>query len=176
MKKVLLDFLPIIAFFISFKLYGIFVATGVAICVTIFQISYSLFRREKISAQTWISLIIILLMGGATILLRNEWFIKWKPSVLYFIFSFILLFSLYVLKVNVFQKLIPDTVKIRQEVYAKLSNMWAIFFALLGLLNLYVAYNFDTETWVNFKMFGLLLLTFLFAFLQSFYIAKHIEE
>ncbi|MEK7567820.1 MAG: septation protein A [Patescibacteria group bacterium] len=174
--KILFDFLPIIAFFIVFKWQGIYAATAVAIFLTAAIILLQVLRKQKVAPAMWISLIIIVLFGGATILLHNEWFIKWKPTILYWIFATILIIGELFFNKNLIKKLVDTNIDLPDPVWKNLIWTWSSFFVIVGFINITVAYTFSTETWVNFKLFGLLSLTLIFAVVQGFYISKFVND
>ncbi|MDO8492523.1 MAG: septation protein A [bacterium] len=174
--KLLFDFLPIIAFFVAFKFAGIYVATGVAIAVSAIQVLWYLARKKKVPTTLWVNLGLITLLGGATIFFHNEWFIKWKPTVLYLFFAGALYVSQKFFGKNLMRSLSGGSVELKDEIWKFLNNSWIIFFIIVGLLNILVAYNVSTSTWVNFKLFGLLGLTFIFAIGQGIYLSRHTEE
>ena len=173
--KFLFDFLPLILFFAAFKFAGIFVATGVAIAATIAQIGWLLARRRKVGAMQWTSLVIIVVFGGATLLLHDETFIKWKPTVLYWAGGVAFLGSL-AFRRNLIQSIMGAEVELPARVWTRLCVAWGVFFLLAGALNLYVAFNFPTPTWVNFKVFGSLALMAAFVVAQSFWIARYLPD
>jgi intracellular septation protein len=124
----------------------------------------------------WVSLAIITVFGGATIYFNNETFIKWKPTVLYWCFGAALIFAQYVMRKNLIRAMLGGQVELPELVWQKLNLSWAGFFVAMGIVNLYVAYSFATETWVNFKLFGFTGLMIAFVIGQSFYLSKHIKE
>jgi intracellular septation protein len=162
--KLLFDFFPVLLFFVAFKLYGIFVATAVAMGATFAQIGWLWWRRRKIDKMLWVSLGVITVFGGATLLLENETFIKWKPTVLYWLFGTALLVASLAFKKNLVRSMMEHQVS------------WIVFFALMGALNLYVAYNYSTDAWVNFKLFGGIGLMFGFVLLQALLLARHVHD
>ena len=181
--KILFDFLPILLFFATFKYaeaqkewaarfasehFGFLVSGGVVgaseapvllatlvvIVATLAQITFLLVRGKKIDMMLWISLGLVVVLGGATVWFHNETFIKWKPSVLYWAMGASFWISQTFFRKNLLQALIGDQLELPRTVWQRLNFAWIAFFALMGLLNLYVAYSFDTSTWVNFKLFG----------------------
>jgi intracellular septation protein len=174
--KLFFDFFPIILFFAAFKLQGIYVATAVAIAASFGQIAWVWFRHRKVDTMLWVSLGVIVVFGGATLILHNETFIKWKPTVLYWLFASVLLVSDLLLNKNLMQAMMGKQFSFPSLVFRKLNVAWAIFFFLMGVANLYVAFNFSTDIWVNFKLFGGLGLTLVFALLQGFYLSKYINQ
>ena len=173
--KFLFDFLPLILFFAAFKFAGIFVATAVAIAATIAQIGWSLARRRKVAGMQWASLVIIVVFGGATLLLHDETFIKWKPTVLYWTGGAAFLASL-AFRRNLIKSIMASELELPEAVWKRLCIAWGVFFLLAGALNLYVAFNFATATWVNFKVFGSLVLIAAFVVAQSFWISRYLPD
>ena len=173
--KFLFDFLPLILFFAAFKFAGIFVATAVAIGATVALIAWSLARGRRITAMQWTSLVIIVVFGGATLLLHDETFIKWKPTVLYWTGGAAFLVSLAFGR-NLIKSIMGAEVELPEAVWNRLCVAWGVFFLLAGALNLYVAYTFPTATWVNFKVFGSLALIAAFVVAQSFWISRYLPD
>lgn len=174
--KFLFDIFPVILFFAAFKFYDIYVATTIAIVATVLQIGWVWFRQRKVDNMQWISLGLIVVFGGATLLLRDETFIKWKPTVLYWLFSTVLLVSELVFRKNLIRTMMASQVSAPNAVWTKLLAGWIGFFAVMGVLNLYVAYNFSTDTWVNFKLFGGIGLMLVFVIGQAILLAPHMKE
>lgn len=154
----------------------IMLATAIAILATFGQISYLLLRKQKVDAMLWVSLVIISVFGGATIYFHNETFIKWKPTVLYWCFGTALLFSQVLLGKNLIRLMMEKQVSLPDAVWQRLSLAWAAFFGAMGLVNLYVAYNFSTAAWVNFKLFGFTGLMFAFIIAQSLFLSKYLKD
>ena len=174
--KFLFDLFPIILFFAAYKFAGIFAATAVAIAATVGQIAWVWFRHRKVDTMLWVSLAIVTIFGGATLLFHNPTFIKWKPTALYWMFGVVLLGSAWLLQRNLIRKMLEAQIKLPDPVWTRLNLAWAGFFIAMGLLNLYVAYNYSEETWVNFKMFGGMGLMLAFVLAQGFYLSRHMEE
>lgn len=174
--KFLFDLLPVILFFVAYKVQGIYVATGVAIATSFAQIGWLLMRGRKVEPMMWVSLAIIVVFGGATLLLHDETFIKWKPTVLYWMFAAVLLGGRVLFGRNLIRAMLERQVSAPEPVWIKLNLSWTLFFALMGLVNLYFAYNFSTETWVNFKLFGALGMMLVFIVLQGLWLSRHIQE
>ncbi|CAN5244085.1 septation protein A [soil metagenome] len=172
--QLLFDFFPVAAFFIAFKLYDMFVATAVIIVAAGLQILIQWLWKRSINRMHVVSAVLILVFGGITLTLRNELFIQWKPTVLYWLFAAIFLASQYIGSKPIVQRLMQDAIRVERSQWRKLNLMWVIFFVVLGVLNLYVVYTFDENTWVNFKLFGLLGLTLLFAMLQAVWLARKV--
>jgi intracellular septation protein len=174
--KLLFDLFPVILFFIAFKFQGIFVATAVAIGATIVQIIWTKYRHGKVDTMLWVSFAIIGVFGGATLLLHDETFIKWKPTVLYWLFSAILLFSSVLFNKNLIRLMLQEKIALPLHAWHRLNFAWSLFFAVLGFINLYVAFNYTTDEWVNFKLFGFTALMVAFILAQSAWLAKYIDE
>lgn len=154
----------------------IMLATAIAIVATFAQIGYLLIRGRKVDGMLWVSLAIITLFGGATIYFHNETFIKWKPTVLYWSFGAALLLSQALLGKNLIRVMMEKQIALPDNVWQRLSLSWAGFFAVMGLVNLYVAYTFSTSIWVNFKLFGFTGLMIAFVVAQSVFLSKHIKD
>lgn len=174
--KFLFDLFPVILFFIAFKFSGIFVATGVAIAATFAQIGWLLFRGRKIDTMLWVSLGIITVFGGLTLIFKDETFIKWKPTILYWAFASTLSVGILFLKKNLIRTLLSEQMTLPDPVWIKLNWAWVSFFVFMGALNLAVAFNFSTDDWVNFKLFGGMGLMLVFVIAQGLLLSKYIEE
>lgn len=176
MKKQLFEFFPIILFFIAYKAYDIYVATGVVIVATIFQVSYNWLRHRKVEKMQWITLGLILVMGGATIYLQNEQFIKWKLTIIEWLFGAAFLGSQFIGKKTFVERMMGSAVTMPSKAWVRLNMFWALFFFAVGAINLYVMYNFDTDVWVNFKTFGVPGLMVVFMLLQMVFLYKYLPE
>jgi len=174
--KFLFDLFPIILFFVAFKFAGIYVATAIAIAATFAQIGWLKLRRRKVDTMMWVSLAIIVVFGGATLALRDETFIKWKPTVLYWLFGATLALAQLLLRKNLIRSMLGEQVTLPEPAWSQLNWSWIGFFAFMGAANLYVAFNFSTDTWVNFKLFGGMGLMLVFVVLQAVFLARHVQE
>jgi intracellular septation protein len=174
--KLLFDFFPILLFFMAYKLFGIYVATAIAMLASVLQAAGCWFKHHRFESTHLITLLIILLLGSATIFLHNVMFIKWKPTAVYWTFALLFLATQFIGNKTLIQRMMDGKINLPTSIWNRLNLLWGIFFALMGLANLYVVYNFTTNIWVNFKLFGTLGLTILFVLLQSFYIARHLEK
>ena len=154
----------------------ILLATAVAILASVAQIGYLLARRRKVDAMLWISLAIIVVFGGATIYFRDDTFIKWKPTILYWAFAVTLLFSQVFLKKNLIRAMMEKQMVLPEPIWGRLNLSWIVFFAAMGGLNLYVAFHYTTDVWVNFKLFGSMGLMFVFIIVQSLFLSKHMKD
>ena len=173
--KLLLDFFPIILFFAAFKVWGIYVATAVAIVATIGQIGWLRYKTGKVEPMQWVSLGVIVLFGGATIVAHNDTFIKWKPTVLYWLMAGTLAAGQLIFRKNLLKVLMGSQMQLPESAWRATNWSWIVFFALMGVLNLWVAFNFDLDTWVNFKLFGGLGLMAAFVVAQAVYLGRYMK-
>jgi len=173
--KLLIDFFPIILFFAAFKVWGIYAATGVAIVATIAQIAWLRWKTGKVEPMQWVSLGVIVLFGGATIIAHNDTFIKWKPTVLYWLMGGALLVGQLFFRKNLLKSIMGAQMELPDAAWRVLNWSWTAFFAVMGLVNLWVAYSFDTDTWVNFKLFGGLGLMAVFIVGQALYLSRYMK-
>jgi len=174
--KLLFDLFPIILFFLAYKLGDIYWATGIAILATIGQILWLKLRAKTIETTHWLSLGVIVVFGGMTLLFRDETFIKWKPTVLYAAFALALLLTPLLTGKQPMKALMGSQLTLPESVWRQLNWMWLVFFVVMGLANLFVAYTFSLDTWVNFKLFGSLGLTVVFVILQGLWLSRHIKQ
>jgi len=175
--KFLFDFFPVIAFFVAYRMSDIFVATSVGIAASVLQVSYLLLRGRRVDAMLWLSLAIVAIFGGATLVFRDPTFIKWKPSVLYWCLAAAMLVSQRGFGRNPLRSLLPAELELPEPAWNTLAWMWTGFFAVMGVVNLLVAYNFSMDTWVSFKAFGTIALTVLFVAAQYWLVlSKHLPE
>ncbi|URI11206.1 septation protein A [Aquincola tertiaricarbonis] len=203
--KLLFDFLPIILFFGAFKYaenhkdwaaafasehFGFIVSGGVVgpneapvllstvvvIVATLAQVAWLMARGKKVDVMLWVSLVLVVVLGGATIWFHNETFIKWKPSVLYWVMGSAFLLSELLLRKNLLRMLLGEQMQLPDQAWHRLNLAWVAFFAVMGVLNIWVAYNFSTDAWVNFKLFGGIGLMLLFTLAQGIYLSRHIKE
>jgi intracellular septation protein len=178
MKKFLFDLFPLILFFVAYRFADIYVATAVAMVAAVGQIAYIKIRRQPIEGTHWINLIVIVVFGGATLWLQNDAFIKWKPTVLYWMFAVILVGSQVFMGRNLLQKLLGSKVTLTDQGWRGLNLSWSGFFVFAGAVNLFVAFSgyFSESQWVNFKVFGLMGLLVVFVIAQSLWLSKHMIE
>jgi intracellular septation protein len=174
--KFLFDLLPVLAFFVAFQLAGIYAATAVAIATTFVQVAWLKLRGKRVDAMLWASLVIIVVFGGATLVLQDETFIKWKPTVLYWLLSAVLGSAPFVFRRNLIRAMLSEQVRLPDPVWNRLNWSWVGFFVFMGGLNLYVAYNYSTDLWVNFKLFGGMGLMLVFVVVQALFLARHVED
>jgi intracellular septation protein len=199
--KLLFDLFPVILFFVTFKYYGsnpegaadllgsllgsavldvkqapILLATVVVIVATMAQIAWVHFRHGKVDKMLWISLVLVTVFGGMTLIFQDETFIKWKPTILYWVFAGTMAFSALVLKKNPIKAMLGEQMTLPEPVWDKVNLSWIAFFLFMGALNLIVAFNFSTDIWVDFKLFGGMGLLLLFVLGQGFMLSKYVED
>jgi intracellular septation protein len=199
-KKLLFDLFPIILFFVAYQLAqsnpqaasdtltwlgvqltstqkpGVFIATLVAIAATFGQIGWLKVRGHSIDAMLWVSLVLIVIFGSATLIFHSETFIKWKPTVLYGVFALSLALAPRLSGRNLIRLMMQSQLELPDPVWARLNQMWALFFTAMGLANAWIANTYDTDTWVNFKLFGTLGLMLVFVLAQGVYLSRHMKE
>jgi len=160
----LFEYLPLIVFFIFYKIFDLYWATGSLIVLSALQIIIYIVRKKPVPKRNWILFTLILVFGGLTIFFHDDTFLKWKVSIINSFFGIALLFSRYVFTNNIIKQFLQESLELPESVWDKLNFSWAIFFFVIAVLNWYIAFNFPLETWVNFKVFGLTGLTLVFAF------------
>ena len=181
--KILFDFFPLILFFVAYKFYGIFAATAVAIIASILQVGFFWVRQRRFETTHLITLAVIAIFGGMTLIFQDIIFIKWKPTIVEWIFAAMVLGSYFIGRRTALEFMLGSQLKLPPTIWRKVNLGWGLFFLLVGALNLYVAFFFRldldaqarTDLWVNFKVFGLMGLTLIFAIAQMLLIAKHID-
>jgi len=202
--KLLFDFLPIVLFFAAFKYAEahkawaagfatsqlgflvsggtvgpneapVLLATGVVIAASLAQVAWLKLRRRKVDTLLWVSLGLVAVLGGATIYFHNETFIKWKPSVLYWAMGVSFWLSPLLFGKNLLRALMGAQMQLPARVWHRLNFAWVAFFAAMGLLNLWVAYSFSTDVWVDFKLFGGIGLMLLFTLAQGLYLNRYLK-
>jgi len=174
--KFLVDFFPILLFFIAYKAYDLYVATAVLIVATIAQVAYLWSKHKRVEKMHIITLVMVVLFGGLTLALQDDQFIKWKPTVINWLFAAAFLGSQFIGEKSFIERMLGASITMPKNAWIKLNFSWVIFFAALGIINLYVAFNFDTDTWVNFKMFGMMGLTFGFVLAQGIYLSRYMKQ
>jgi intracellular septation protein len=175
MKKLLFDLFPIILFFVAFKFADIYTATAVAIGATIAQILWLKLRGRHVEVMQWISLGVIVVFGGLTLMLHDEAFIKWKPTILYWLFAGGLLVARLMGR-NLMKTFMGAQMSLPDPVWERVNQLWILYFMVMGALNLWVAYSWSTDIWVNFKLFGTLGMTLLFVILQGIYLSRFLKD
>lgn len=199
--KLLFDLFPVILFFVAFKyseknpelaaswvssLIGsaavdpkmapILLATVVVIVATVAQIAWVAFRHGKVDKMLWVSLVLVVVFGGMTLAFQDESFIKWKPTILYWVFACSMGFAALVMKKNAIKSMLGEQIVLPEPVWTKVNFSWMAFFVIMGFLNLIIAFNFPTDVWVNFKLFGGMGLMLVFVLAQGFFLSKYVEE
>jgi intracellular septation protein len=170
--QLLFDFFPVIAFFVAYKLTDIYVATGVIIVAVILQTSIQWLRYRKVSSMALISGALVLVFGGLTLLIHDEAFIKWKVTIVNWLFSAGFVATMFFGERTLIERMLGENVQLERSLWRKLNIAWATFFLAVGGINLYVAYSFSTNVWVNFKLFGVLGLTLVFGLLQAVWLSS----
>lgn len=175
--KLLLDFLPVIIFFAVYKATGdIIIATAILIPATLMQMLYTWLRTHRIETMQIVTLVLVVLLGGATVLLQDKTFIQWKPTVVNWLFGLAFLGSQFIGQKTIVQRLMESNLSLADAAWRTLNIAWVIFFVIMGIINLIVAYNFSEEIWVNFKLFGMLGLTLIFIIAQGVYLSRHVQH
>ncbi len=174
--KQILEFIPIILFFIAYKMYDIYIATAVVIVATVIQVSITWIMYKKVEKMQWITLALILVMGGATIYLQDEHFIKWKLTIIEWLFGIAFLGSQFIGKKPFVQRMMEVSIELPDKIWRRLNTTWALFFISVGFINLYVMYQFNTDDWVTFKTFGVPGLMVVFIVLQMIYLYRYLPE
>lgn len=174
--KLLFDMFPVILFFIAYKTMDLFVATGVAMAAVIAQMAYLWIRGKKPDMMNWIACGMIIILGSATLLFRNELFIKWKPTVVYAIIGLVFLGSHWFTEKPVVRRLMEKQLHLAPALWNKLNIAWVVFLFTMAIINIAVVYCCDTNTWVNFKLFGTLILTIVFLIGQGVWLSRHLPE
>lgn len=171
-----LEYIPLVVFFVVYKLFDIFIATGALIATSALHLIVLKLQGKSIPTRQWVFFGLIAVFGGLTIFFHDDTFIKWKVSIINLFFALALLVSHYGFKKNLLKSFMGEQIQMPEAVWAKFNLSWVGFFLVCAGLNLYVAFNFDQETWVNFKVFGLTGLTFVFAIVSIMGIYKHIPQ
>ncbi len=175
--KLLLDFFPIIIFFGVYKYTGdIIMATAILIPATLLQILYTWIKEHRIEKMQLVTLLLVIVMGGATVIFQDKTFIQWKPTVVNWLFGAAFLGSHFIGDKTIIERIMSANIELPKHVWKTLNFAWVFFFLLMGAINLIVAYNFSEETWVNFKLFGMLGLTVVFIVIQGLYMSKYINN
>jgi intracellular septation protein len=176
MKKQLFEFFPIVLFFITFKLYDIYAATAVVIAATTLQVGFTWFKYRKVEPMQWITLGLILVMGGATLYLHDEKFIKWKLTIIEWLFGIAFLGSQFMGEKPFIERMMGSALVLPELIWKRLNIVWALFFIAVGFLNIYVMDHYNTDDWVTFKTIGVPALMVLFILLQMIFLYKYIPE
>jgi len=173
--KFLFDLFPILLFFLAYKLYDIYTATAVAIAAAFLQITLFWLRNRRFENMHLVTLGILIVFGGLTLYLKDPIFIMWKPTIVNWLFGAVFLGSQFIGQRPLVERMMSHAITVPGPVWGKLNWAWVVFFVSMGALNLYVAYNFSENTWVNFKLFGMMGLTIAFVFLQAIYLSRYMQ-
>jgi intracellular septation protein len=174
--KQLIEFFPIVLFFIAYKFYDIYVATEVMIAATAVGVGLAWLIYRHVTSMQWITLILSVVMGGATLYLHDERFLKWKLSIVEWLFGLAFIGNQVIGKKPFIEHMMSASLTLPAVVWRRLNLMWGLFFIAVGFLNVYVMYNYSTDEWVNFKTFGVPGLTVIFVVVQMLYLYKHVPE
>ncbi|EKM0525412.1 septation protein A [Cronobacter turicensis] len=174
--KQLLDFLPLIVFFVFYKLHDIFWATGALIVATALAVIFSWYKYRKVEKMTLVTFVLVAVFGGLTIYFHNAEFIKWKVTIIYALFAGALLIGQWVMKKPLIQSMLGKEVTLPPHAWSRLNIAWALFFIFCGLLNIYVAFWLPEAVWMNFKVFAIPGLTLVFTLLSGVYIYRHMPQ
>lgn len=170
--KIFFDLATIVLFFVIYKVSGMYAAVASAMIAYSVQMAWLIVTKKPIEKMQLFTFFMIIVLGGATFLFHNEMFFKWKPTAIYWLFAIIFFGSQYIGKQPIIKRLLQSNIDLPDNSWRALNYSWVGFFSLMGATNLFVAYHFDTDTWVNFKLFGIFGLTFVFIILQAFYLAN----
>ena len=170
------EFLPVLLFFVAYKLWGLMTATAVLIVATLALVGVTWARTRTVNWMQLVTAAAVLVFGGITLALDNEMFIKWKPTIVYALLAAVFAGSHWIGERSVVRRMLDGSVALPDRVWLRLSGLWVAFFLVVGALNLWVAYRFDTATWVNFKLVAAIGLPLAFAVAQGVYIARHAQE
>ncbi|NIC43326.1 septation protein A [Aquabacterium sp. A08] len=173
--RFLIDFFPIALFVVAYKLQDIYTATGVLMAATVAQTALIYGIDRRLQTMQKVTLALVLVFGVLTLVLQDERFIKWKPTVLYASMALVLAAALWIWKKNFLQMLLGSQLKLPDGVWARLTVVWVAYFVFMAGLNAYVAAYYSTEDWVNFKLWGYVF-PVLFIVGQGVYVARHLKD
>ncbi len=174
--KLLFELFPVLLFFVAYKIYGIYVATAVMIITSLLQAFYLWRRDGAIPTMHWVTLGLVVFFGGLTLVLQDPTFVKIKPTIVNWLFASAFIIAPFIGGKTLPQRMMEANVELPESKWKSLNMAWILFFIVLGGLNVAVAFNFSEDAWVNFKLYGLMGLTFLFALAQGFYIARNMQS
>jgi intracellular septation protein len=174
--KFLYDFFPVLLFFIAYKMYDIYVATAVAIAAAFVQTAGFWIKHRRFEKMHLVTFGLLAFFGGLTLILKDPVFIKWKPTVINWLFAVVFTGSLWIGKKPMIERMMSHAIQVDQPIWNRLNWAWVVFFIIMGAINLYVAFNYDEATWVNFKLFGMMGLTFVFVIGQALYLSRYMPE
>lgn len=173
--KFLFDFFPILLFFIAYKLWGIYVATAVAIAASFLQVGLYWLKHRRAERMHLVTLGLLVVFGGLTLALQDPVFIKWKPTIVNWLFALVFLGSQLIGDRTLVERMMSHVIKVAPPIWRRVNLAWVLFFIFSGAINLYVAYSYSEDTWVNFKLFGLMGLTIAFVFGQALVLARYVR-
>lgn len=178
--QLIYDILPVFLFFLAFKIYGIYVATVVGIVATAIQTLVSRIWLKHWDKKQLITLLVFVFFGGMTLYFHNPIFVKWKPTIVFWIFAVSILATHFFTERPLMQRLMESMMEgkgtLPVNAWRKVNLMWAVFFSLLGGVNLYIAYYFSNDAWVNFKFYGITGALFVFSIIQAIYLSSYLTE
>jgi len=182
--KLLFDFFPVVFFYITFNYYkeplgevqAMVYATAVLMAATVMQVAINWFKNRKVEKMHIAVLVLAMVFGGATIYFQDKAYLIWKVTIVNWLFAVVFFASHFIGHSHIVKRMMSKSVDLPELIWDRLSYMWIIFFVVLGAINLIVAQNVDFDTWVDFKLFGLLGLTVLFVVIQTIYLSRHIKE
>lgn len=174
--KQLLDFLPLLVFFVAYKIYDLRTATYALIAATALALIYSWFRFRRIEKMMLVAFVLVLIFGGLTIYFGQLKFLEWKVTILYLLFASALLISQWWLKTPLIKRMLQKEIQLPDQVWRRLNFAWALFFIACAIANLYVAFYMSQDAWINFKVFGITGLTLIFSLLSGVYIYRHLAD
>lgn len=169
--QLLIEFLPILSFFVAYKFSDVFVATAVMLAMLVIVVAAQWFTHRKVGPMLLVSAGIGLIFGGLTLWLHDQTFVQWKPTVVYWFLALMLIGGRLFSDKPLIQRMLDTTLPLSPGAWRTLNSMWAVGFTLIGAINLYVVYHFSLDTWVNFKAYGLTGLTIVFALVQGVWLA-----
>jgi intracellular septation protein len=182
--KFLFDFFPVLIFYIAYtiskrlvgEVQGMIIATALLIVATCAQVAITWWRKHKVEKMHLVVLALAIVFGGATIYFREPTYLIWKVTLANWLFAIAFLTSHFIGDTPIIKRMMQHAIELPEIIWTRLSYMWILFFAAIGAVNLLVASHVSFDTWVQFKLFGMLGLTFLFVVLQSIYLARHVKE
>jgi len=174
--KILFDLFPVLLFFIAYKFADIYVATGVAVAATVLQLAWAYFIHRKVEPMMWFSAVVVVIFGSLTLVLHDPTFIKWKPTIIYWGMAIAMAVTQWGFRRNPMQAVFGSQLELPEEAWRKLNFSWMAFFAVMGVINIAVAYRFSEQAWVNFKLFGGTGLMLAFVVVQSLMLSRYLDE
>lgn len=174
--QILIDFLPIVVFFATYKFAGMFAATGMLMAAMALQIAIQWFQQGTVNKILLTSGILVGVFGAITLLFRDPIFIQWKPTIVNWLFAVVFFVSQLISNKTVIERIMGHAIQLNASMWRQLNLMWVGYFVFLGAANLYVVYNYEESTWVNFKLFGILGLTLIMALAQALWIAARTSK